>query len=724
MSFLLRRHPTRNNNNNKLLLQAVAHLSVLYKHSLTNSNSNPTRRIFSTLHYPTYPQPNMEQQPKGTIAFSTVGRVQYGFDVFSVSLQKQNIPATETRLTDGVSINFNAQFVDNDNDDDQKQIVFISERFGSPRIYSTRTGESKPKSIPYATNSNSLFHDRPVIKNRRLYFVSAHEDPGQTFKSWSALYTTTSTLEYDKNDMITRLTPRGHVDYSPSISHSGRFIAVASYGYRTWGGEFQELKTDIVVFQQSDPDKRVIVSKHGGWPTWCGDKTIYFHRQDKDGWWSIFNVAFPENLEFSQFPIDAIRVTPPGVHCFTPAAFQDGNHIAIATRRRDKKQRHIEIFDVGSKEFYPVTELINKNLHHYNPFVSSDSLSVGYHRFRGESAQCDSTVPNFEPVGSPIKNLTMLRLNGNFPSFSPDGELVAFNPDFDANGSCGIKVVKSDGSKRWTLIKNRTAFYNVWSPTERHVIYTSIGPIFESAKTTVQIARVSFDPSSLTNDREEITCDVKILTKEDTGNNAFPSCSPDGKALVFRSGRSGYKNLFIIDAVNGEFDGGSIRELTNGGWIDTMPSWSPTGDVIAFSSNMHNPSNPACFSIYLIKPDGSDLKRIYVAGPEGSSEVDRERINHVCFSQDGEWILFTANMAGVTAEPVSWPNQFQPYGDMYVARRDGSELKRLTWNGYENGTPAWHSEVEVDISRLSMGSKDEEKLKGEFQEPLWITFDS
>jgi Tol biopolymer transport system component len=317
----------------------------------------------------------------------------------------------------------------------------------------------------------------------------------------------------------------------------------------------------------------------------------------------------------------------------------------------------------------------------------------------------------------------MLRLNGNFPAFSPDGDLVAFNPDFDANGSMGIKIVKSDGSKRWTLINNRVAFYNTWSPTEKHVIYTSIGPIFESVRTTVQIARVNFDPSDLTNDREEITCNVKILTKEDTGNNAFPSCSPDGKSLVFRSGRTGHKNLYIIDAVNGEFDGGSIRQLTNGPWIDTMASWSPKGDVIAFSSNMHNSDNPACFSIYLIKPDGSDLKRVYVAGVEGSSEVDRERNNHVCFSEDGEWILFTANMAGMTAEPVSWPHHFQPYGDMYVARSDGSELKRLTWNGYENGTPGWHSGVEVDITRLSLGSKDEEKLKGEFQEPLWISCD-
>jgi Tol biopolymer transport system component len=34
-------------------------------------------------------------------------------------------------------------------------------------------------------------------------------------------------------------------------------------------------------------------------------------------------------------------------------------------------------------------------------------------------------------------------------------------------------------------------------------------------------------------------------------NNTFPYPSPDGKWLVFRSGRSGHKNLYIMDAEDG-----------------------------------------------------------------------------------------------------------------------------------------------------------------------------
>ncbi|KAK9081542.1 hypothetical protein Syun_030866 [Stephania yunnanensis] len=53
-----------------------------------------------------------------------------------------------------------------------------------------------------------------------------------------------------------------------------------------------------------------------------------------------------------------------------------------------------------------------------------------------------------------------------------------------------------------------------------------------------------------------------------------------------------------------------------------------SGDVrqfIAFSSTPHNPDKPEFHSLYLIRTDGTDLRRIYVAGGEWSDEVDMER---------------------------------------------------------------------------------------------------
>ncbi|KAL2347762.1 hypothetical protein Fmac_001762 [Flemingia macrophylla] len=643
--------------------------------------------------------------PPGTIVFNTVGRTQYGFDVFSVDI---NHAVTDHRLTDAISVNFNAQFINNQND-----VVFVSERTGSPRFYITRP-DTEPQPLPFLPNA--LFHDRPIIKNANLYFVS-------TLHQSDAVFTNNSALYYTAFDgaaaTVTRLTPRGEVDYSPAVSLSGKFLAVASYRSRPWQiNDFHELHTEIVVFPESDPENRVTVSERGGWPTWSRDSTVFFHRIAEDGWWSIFRVDFTDS-DLSESRNSPIRVTPPGLHCFTPSAFHDGKRIAVATRRKESDFRHIEIFDLESKTFQRITEAINPSFHHYNPFVSFDSGHLGYHRFRGESTQGESTYPHLDKILSPVHHLQLVRLNGSFPSFSPDGDFIAFNHDLAANSNVGVKIVRSNGSKRWTLLKGRTCFHNAWSPTEKNVIFTSIGPIFESVWKTVQIARIEFDPVYLTDDREEVPFKLTILSKEETGNNAFPSCSPDGKSIVFRSGRSGHKNLYIADAVKGEFDGG-LRRLTEGDWIDTMPCWSPKGDLIAFSSNRHDPKNSEVFGIYVVRPDGSGLRRVEVAkGEEGA----KERLNHVCFSPDGEWLVFTANLGGLCAEPVGFPNQFQPYGDLYVVRLDGSGLRRLTCNAYENGTPTWHHR---HLALLSAGDaaaavEDWDTLKGNFQEPLWIT---
>ncbi|KAH9330694.1 hypothetical protein KI387_002802, partial [Taxus chinensis] len=172
----------------------------------------------------------------------------------------------------------------------------------------------------------------------------------------------------------------------------------------------------------------------------------------------------------------------------------------------------------------------------------------------------------------------------------------------------------------------------------------------------------------------------------------FLCLSPDGKEVVFRSARSGHKNLYIMDVEEGEE--GGIRALTEGPWIDTMPCWSPDGQWIAFSSNRYDPQQAKYFSVYLVHPDGTGLHRV--------TSTEKERINHLCFSPDSKILMYAANFGRVSADPVSVPNGYQPFGEVFVSALDGSDMQRLTFNAVEDGVCTWHDGNGIDFQSLTL----------------------
>jgi TolB protein len=115
--------------------------------------------------------------------------------------------------------------------------------------------------------------------------------------------------------------------------------------------------------------------------------------------------------------------------------------------------------------------------------------------------------------------------------------------------------------------------------------------------------------------------------------------------------------------------------LTTGSAHDNSPSWSPKGDRIVFTSNRDGD-----FEIYTIKVDGTDLQRL-TRSPGNDA--------HTAWSPDGEWIAFASERGGFKDEAPLHPYNPQPYGDLYVMRSDGSDVRRLTDDQFEDGTPSW-----------------------------------
>jgi len=158
---------------------------------------------------------------------------------------------------------------------------------------------------------------------------------------------------------------------------------------------------------------------------------------------------------------------------------------------------------------------------------------------------------------------------------------------------------------------------------------------------------------------------------EGKASSGFASWSPDGKRLVYRVMGDGQQGLRIFN-----LEDGKISTLTTE--YDTFPMWSPRGDLISFCS-----FRDGDFDIYTIRTDGTNVRKL--TNSHGNDA-------HPAWSPDGNWIIFSSSRQGFKDEALLDEWGPQPYGDLYAMRADGSDVRQLTDNQFEEATPAWRPE--------------------------------
>ena len=250
--------------------------------------------------------------------------------------------------------------------------------------------------------------------------------------------------------------------------------------------------------------------------------------------------------------------------------------------------------------------------------------------------------------------------SGVFPCFSPSGTYLICNDKTAGIHHNQVMQMNADGSHRVILFGDsiKSALAPVWSPQGDRIAF-GFGRYFQSLQGPAigDIAIMNSDGSHL-----EVLTDGK-------GNYGFPSWSPDGKKLVYRGATDSIMGLFIVDIKTK-----IITRLTTDSH-DNFPGWSPNGDLIAFTSKREGN-----YDIYTIKPDGSDLKRL---------TTDPGNEAHSVWSPDGKWIAFSSGRTGFKDEAALHPYNPQPYGEICVMHADGSGVRVLTDNQFEEATPAW-----------------------------------
>jgi hypothetical protein len=190
-------------------------------------------------------------------------------------------------------------------------------------------------------------------------------------------------------------------------------------------------------------------------------------------------------------------------------------------------------------------------------------------------------------VGADGKGVNFLTNSTNYnsdPYFLPDGRIAYTTQQADA-GVYQVWVMQPDGSEQriWINPGLEPILLGV-SPTRDEVLFMGK----PSGSSIYQLFLCDLNAGN-----------VRQITNVEGGAKAGVF-SPDGERVTFVVGESGQEDLAIVNR-----DGSNPYRLSTMGSSLWRPSWSPDGQFVLFPAL---DSASSKFRIYVVRPDGQDLK--------------------------------------------------------------------------------------------------------------------
>ncbi len=249
---------------------------------------------------------------------------------------------------------------------------------------------------------------------------------------------------------------------------------------------------------------------------------------------------------------------------------------------------------------YKLIRLTNYSGYDDHPSFSPDGNKILFTSDR--SGNLDIWVMNAD--GSNKTRLTISPERDEMPAWSPDGRKIAYasGPKFQRD----IWIMNADGSNKTRITTDQQdEFEPEWSPDGKKIVFSK-GPAYKHELWTINIdgsglKRLTYgndDVSSswypgndilfasgrFNNDWEvfkvnENGTEITHLSHNTTGEDEVAKWSYDGKCIVFKSERSGNRDIWIMNS-----DGSRPMQLTKYTGHDGQPAWSPDGRKIVFNS--------------------------------------------------------------------------------------------------------------------------------------------